>query len=458
MSRTLADNRHNVGGRLGDAWVAKASRADIAPLTRIPDTANTIAQFLQAAIGLTDAGNAKATERLLTFRSDQIVVIGPDLQKRIRTELLTTEGDAYVILRRPSFYDTQKDFFFGYDAAVDNFMAVKSADCEYLLFPARDAVPGFRLSAIESRARYALPCPHGLTPMCLVAPGGQHLVLGVDFWISPGVLIFRRSPAILFPNGQIHMLGGDEIVPHLLNYTLQVDDLTQSPAPVAAFFREQQSISRYEQAIAVAAGLQLFPAVDTIADRRDYCSSTLYLMTSGTSIDVPYPHTRLAVGSATTAGQVIGGGIKVWHGAKHGWHRGLDWTAGLDMGLLCPVSGITLPDRLCRAWVASTTGSDHHVQIDLPNIVAAQQAAFWRHIKAAEIQTGFYLNNVLGLDPGEVTSVNPLNLWFEYLLSAKAVVVAINLPNFDIARTRAKRFANENKLMGVLTIIRDLTP
>lgn len=457
MSRTLVDNKHEVGGRLGDAWVAPDSRRDVAPLTRIPDTANVAAQFMQAATALMGAGKVAAVEQLLSFKSDQIVVIGPDLQKRARTELLTGDGDAFVILRRPSRFDSQRDFFFGYDAATDNYMAVKGADCEYLLFPAKDSNPGFTLSATESRARYAVPCPYGLTPMCLVAPGGDHLVLGVDFWLSPGVLVFKRSPALLFPSGQILLLGGTETVPHLLNYTLQVDDLLQAPTPIAAFFREQQSIRRYEQAIAVAAGLQLFPVDDVIAERRDHCASTLYVMASGNSISVPYPHSRFSIGASVSAGQVIGG-VKVSHGDRHGWHRTLDWSAGLDLGYLCPVSGIVLSDRLCHAYVDSTTGGNYHVRIDLPGVTPAAQDAFWSYVKDIELQSGYFLNSVIGLTPGDVKSVNPLDLWFQYLLSSKAVVVTLNLPNFDVARLRAKQFATENKLIGVITIVQDLTP
>jgi hypothetical protein len=252
------------------------------------------------------------------------------------------------------------------------------------------------------------------------------------------------------------MRGGSTQVQHAFDYTLRVDAVTQPVTAVARFYREDQSPKALEAAVAVAAGLSLFPVDSFITRFTGDADGGIYLLESGEVVRAEYRHTPHAQGEAVTADQVVGGGVKVYYNnGDTQWYRKLDWSAGLDLGLFAPVPGIVLPDAMCQASVFDTDAAGIHARIDLG--LGAVQLPFWQHIHTAETASGFLLNSVLHLGyPSDITFVNPIDLWFQYLLGDQAVIVVLDLRLLEAARRRARRFIDDHRILNALTFIREI--
>lgn len=445
-------------GRAGSYWYSKTSERSkelFRTLTRSAELINAPYQLQALSKQLVGGGAAHLPYQVVKFELGDVTVVGRDIHEKMREELQLDDGSRIVFYRLPDRRDggfRQHMLIEAFTTSANNALGAES--CQFLAF-ADPGADNIRVAGSDWAVNYLVAIPFGVCPSGVLTPS-RNLVAGVDFFVSDGCLLFQEDPYSLFPDGFMTLMGCSTESPNLFDFTYGVDPFYGDGAPVADFQRRVSAPSALERAAAVAAGLTVSALEGYVVRRLDHCQGSRYVLKDGV-VDVPYKHARKAVGEHISAGEVMGGGIKLhWQTNGPGWHRALDWSAGLDLGSLCPVVGINIPDRVCPCWVDGFDGSKLFARFDLGNSASAE-TAFWAHVRASEVSTGLLLNAAIGLsDPGDVKFLNPLDFYFEQYFNQSAIVAHVRLRGVsEDKRRRALAFLQAERLIGTLLFVKD---
>lgn len=447
-------NRHGIIGKIGSFWqeeLTPRSRQLMRSFVNLPNLTNMATSIEMTKRQLEGEKSADEGFRTVSFDQTSVAVIGPDLQQRIlsrmktgavpvnilqwpKTEQLVWPGHAIMSIDSDSTYDY---------VAADN--------CQFLLWP-DPTTTVVDINSSDLRPMFVIPLDRDLTPYSIQLPE-RNLVLGSDFFVGDGAMIFRENPYDLFPDGKIVIINSGRQLFNIMNYTLKADDFQGSAAPIAHYFRESCGLVSLQAAAAVAAGLAVAPADLVIQGRYDRCNGSRYVTDLGI-IDALYRHDRLPVGASLRKGDVFGDGLRILPGQRY---RELGWQGGLVLGNLSPVRNIIIPDRPCTAEAyAEGAAGKLHVRF-LLGLDPAFEAPFWENIRQAELVTGRYLNDAVGLAAlGDTAVLNPLDFYFDNLLSTEAVLAHLRLQSIgEQYRLRARSFLQSEKLVGAVLIIVD---
>lgn len=469
MTNNFLDQRYGVYGLLGSVWAEKLSGASLRRARAMVGLARRSGfgdRLVECVRNLSGQPQALVSGDVLTFDPRDVGELGPDRQKRIH-ELLSLAGVPLSYIRRPGpdDYDFPQTGHTGWRLddpdTNSNFIVTTESECEYMLMPAPDATTQVAPTQADWITRYLIPIPYGFVPLRVRSFGGAEFFNGLDFEVGEGVLVMRRPPAEIFPNNQILIESAWRRQSHLFNYTLALGDIEGSVAPVVKWARDEQSAATFLQALACACNFVIAPWDSTVISRAEMCGRYVYEFAEGV-LEVRYPHVLLSPGDTVDAGEVVGGVLEILAPGYTGdasWWRTIPWNSGLSLDALCPFVGLVIPDTPCRATAVSQTGSNLHVEIALGNEDTVSEGKFWTAQHRSERMTGNYLNDLVGLASiGDFTYLNPLELYFKYLLAARSWIVTRKMfSSWDNDRAeRFRHFVKREAPFSGLIIVRDL--
>lgn len=419
-------------GRLGNFWSERttlSTRADARHMSHAPLLTGSNFSLDQSALGLEGGGWAFASDIDLTWDPFNVAIIGPDLQERIITEFATELGVKMFIIRRPLEGSLAGSgdvlVLFPYQG-VENYV-LRSSDCNYILLPVSGATPE-AVPVEDLRVKWIVPIPQNIRPT-VIAVGSRFLVLGIDFVLQQGALIFREDPFKLFSSqGKIHVVSAWKQQSFLLDYTLQVDHPAPSQQKVAYFYRSVQTAHSLRDALAEVAGRLVMSDGFEVAEVQQWCDAMIYISKDGRRLEIPYHHTPYQVGDFIAAGAILGGGIRVGGGRQDQphWYREFNFGEGLPSSVVSPFPDLLIPDQPVRFEAYEDTGSKLHVRPHLPGDDAVREN-YWHWIKQAELASGYYLNDILNIgDVGDSVYVNGLDFYFENGLNMFALIVELD--------------------------------
>jgi hypothetical protein len=451
MTPRLADKYADLA-KAGDLWtrgVAEDSRKLVRDLSLFNEDTQVPARLQASQDWLLGAKEITEVHVTLQFKASDVLQIGADIQQRITT-IFSDGVTSYVLLRIPPNYDLGLQ---GLEALrTENWLLIDSLAGQYMFFPiGAGGVSNVSINPPDLYLRYLVPIEHGFRPAA-IATLTRDMVAGLDFLACDGFLVFNEPPETLFPDGRILVRAGRRSVDSLFSYTLRVDQ-PSGVQHIANYYRNNQSAAAFQLAIAEACGLIVLPRTSLLNEILTFGNTTRYIFQEGV-VDVCYPHPLLQLGVVYPKNLIIGNGVQVASATSSSgqWWQALDWSQGLCLDSLCQTKGLVIPNKNCRVWAASHD-TDYHVRIDFQGAPAALNA-FWAGVKESELATGIYLNRVIGLTSlSQQVFLNPLNLYFTYLLGPKALVVQLNTPDGPY-RQKALDFIHREKPVGSIVIIK----
>lgn len=389
----------------------------------------------------------------------KITPMGGDMAARTR---IVTDG--FELVRRPwrDNWTQRGGAFAGQHGAEDvNGVPLVSVDGtqDFMLFPGGD--PTYRLDRADwlQQPTFVVPVPESRHYEVLQTPSGRLLVAGVDFYRGGfEALVFREDPRTLFPDGAGVLVSGWDDPVSLYSQALGVDTV---PGPhIWRWVRgSAQSPAAFAKAIAEAAGLTVVPEDAVVTARYDLGQGCVRYLAGNRILEVPYLHTALAVGSTLAAGDIIGNGVSVYAGSMDSaWYRALEWTSGLSLDTLCPVQGVTVPDRVVTAEIVSAAGGHNRLELVLDGTDDALED-YWTYVRATEDLSGFYLADMLLAleDIGDQARINALDFYMTSMLAEYLMVVDLRLQDVsELLRKRALAFIDRARPSGHVVMIRDV--
>lgn len=455
MSR--ARNRHSILGGIGSYWgehVHPDSAGLLRDLVHMPDALGDLADFTDE-IRLAFGGAREMTKEnfILTFDPDTVVEFGADQQARILEAYYDAEvGAVLAVYRKPVDYEILQGFA-PMGTEIDGYI-LTSENCEYLVWPIASTETTTNDPTILQNA-WEVAIPYGLYPETIMVEG-QILTTGIDFKTFPGTIQFQENPHSMFPTRKIHVLQARRQLTNPMNHALNVEEFSGAAEPVSRFFREVTNGPSLQAAVAEMSGMITLPSSGILLDFRQECGTTRYMFDWGV-VTVPYSHTTLTVGDWYEKGLIVGDLIRVHSPAKNpGWYSAVDWgETGLSFDRLCPIRGISAPNSSVKFWAYDETAGNLHVRAQLQGD-QAKQDKYWAFVRAGEIASGRYLNDVLGLAAvDDSVQLNPIEFLFRNFLADRLFVVELRTKEIEgPIHQRALSFLTEHRIIGsLLTII-----
>lgn len=455
MSR--ARNRHSVLGGIGSYWgehIHPDSAGLLLDLIHMPDAMGDLADFTDE-IRLAFGGAREMTKEnfVMSFDPDTIVEFGADQQARIlETYYDSGVGAALAVYRKPMDYEIMKGFA-PMGTELEGY-TLTSENCEYLVWPIASTATTTSDPTVLQNA-WEVAIPYGVYPETILVDG-QILTAGIDFKTFPGVIQFQENPYSMFPTRKIHVIQARRQLTNPMNHALNVDEFSGEAEPVSRFFREVSNGPSLQAAVAEISGMITLPSSGILLDFRQECGTTCYMFGWGV-VTVPYSHETLTVGGWYEKGLIVGDLIRVHSPSKNtGWYSAVDWgESGLSFDSLCPIKGISAPNSSVKFWAYDATGGKLHVRAQLQGD-QEKQDKYWDFVRACEISSGRYLNDVLGLAAVNASvHLNPIDFLFRHFLSDRLFVVELRTKEIEgPMHQRALSFLTEHRIVGsLLTII-----
>lgn len=449
------DNKPKLFSRVGTLWyrnTQEETRQQARTMAHFVDWMQAQGQIQELERQMQSAPVLIRENMVLHFRKNDVVQLGPDLNERLSVKF-STDSSAYVVLRRPDAYN----FDDGWATLLTEIDSpphqIKTEGCDFLLFPFPGTTSNWEdvVTLDEYSPRWLIPIPMGVKPIC-IAGVTRDLVQSLDFEVYNGYIVLDSSPEVL--GNSLFIRAAEVTQESIMHYPLAVS--VDGPVNyVANYYRNSQSAISFQLAIAQAAGLTILPEAGICLSIFSSCQTTRYIF-ENFFVEVNYPHTALAIGTWYEKNFIVGDIVNVYAkgDTSPSWYRQLDWSAGLNLDNLCPFTGIVVPDRPCRAY-AQGAEDDVHVRINFGLEDTTNEEAFWAHIKASELKTGKYLNAVVDLaDVNDVKFVNPLEIWFDYLLALKGLVITVKLSALGAEkRDKILSFIDREKPIGCIPVI-----
>lgn len=412
-----------------------------------------------AARALVGGGWEQRDSLALPWEPSNVVMVGPDLQERLLTlwaEDGAAEGTGMWIAARPMDYDLGRGDHAQIQVTLPDGsdIILKADSCNYYLFPAEGENDELPVVALDLRPKWLVPVPLDVRPISLEVPG-RMLVAGIDFICQPGALVFQENPHFLFSDRLICQ-GAWLFTGYAFNYSQAADLVTARQRHIALFQQEAQSPTTVLGALAELTGREIAEADALVTAVKSFCSYQSYTLDNERQLDIPYAHYDYVVGDQIFKGDLIGGGIQVWgpKPAEPHWYKHCVWGEGFMLSQIAPFETLLIPNAPVRFEAYATTGGKLHVRPHLPGD-AAELTRFWAWIKSAEIASGFYLNDVIGLSlVGDEINLNGVDFWFENGLALKAIVIHLdNMVLTGAEREKCIAFLQREKLVDYPYIV-----
>jgi len=472
---SITDIAFTMHGRMGNFWTEKFkgnSLKLLRAMSGLPGHSGTIPTLISGMQTIAGATAGQWAGKHWEFTADSVIIIGPNLQQRIRT-LWNNSGytGGYVLQRVP---EANAEYpIVGYTPVAGESLTptggvslMLTESMEYWLFPGNGGLQVLSPKQNEVILKYAVPIPAGYFPTSLRNSKGKEFTLGIDYNQSGNLLMFNSEhPDKLFPNRCIIAPGGWENTLGPLNYTLGLDNVAASPF-VAEYLRTNQSAIAWTRALAVASGFYVAVQDFVVCNVDIRGVDTFYTTTDGEVIKISYPHRALASGDVINKGDIVGQPLKIFYmrnSADTEWWTQLNIGQGVNMDGLCPFKGIVMPNYIVGARYLNTVGTNYTV--DFPLLGNAESITkFWYAVRRNELLTGKFINSAITPAPGVTPAsgpigINPTRLMFDYALTETLwVVERYQFPNWgtDI-KMKYNQFINAERPFGSLIISTDIS-
>jgi hypothetical protein len=444
------NNKHALLSKTGSFWadtVSESTKEIARTLVHLPTLSRHDSMLEESQRNLEGYAYVWVDNVDLPFSEDNVLTLDRRTQERI-----VEFHDGVFVTFRPSQYTAPYDQHNLLFTESGDYEALATEAGDLIFFPADGAESHLILS--DYRPVYFLPIPPQYKPSALQGLS-RILLVGIDFQVGDGVLVFWESPSLLFGR-TIRILAGTENKHSLMNFSYKLEKVNGGVDHVAHYNRDNQSARSFELAIAQACGMTVCPE-DTRVQLVQALGRGKRYVFDGFSLDVPYAHEALVAGSLLEKHTVIGNHVKVYSGNDSSWYKALDWSEGLSLDGLCPVKGLTVPDAQIRVDTA-VEGVDFHARPHLQGEEAAL-ARYWAYLQRNEELTGVHLNEVVGLTSlSDVLYMNGLDLFMQTMIGNRAVVVTLRTRDLgSLYHKRALAFIQREKPVGSIVIIKEYT-
>jgi hypothetical protein len=288
---------------------------------------------------------------------------------------------------------------------------------------------------------FLLPIEPTIRPEVILSKEDRRLFVGVNFEYYPGFLVFKEDPGVLFEDSSMTVQTGWQF----RNYALDFQGSYEYPHFkrhwVLEYLRQRQDLGAFKRAIASVAGLLVLPESGHL--EKVVAGSVMTYLFDWGPMSVNYPHTPLTEGYYEE-GFIVGSCVVSY--GKGDWAELMDWSAGISLQDLGSQYDVVIPNEQRGCWLES--GNHIRIELDGPD-----QDDFWNRRHSDEDLTGVYLNDVLGLAPGERNSLNPMDFMLENFLGD--YLVRVDLSGYHELQREAsvRNFILENKPVGIYTLL-----
>ena len=470
----VTDIAFTMHGRMGDFWTEKFkgdSLTLLRALSGLPGHSGTLPTLISGMQTIAGATAGQWAGKHWEFTADSVIVIGPNLQQRIRTLWNATGFTSGYVLQRVPEANAEYPIV-GYTPIAGESLTTAGGvslmlteNMEYWLFPGNGGVQVLSPKQNEVILKYAVPIPAGYFPTSLRNSKGKEFTLGVDYNQSGNLLMFNSEhPDKLFPNRCIIAPAGWENTEGPLNYTLGLDQVPTTPF-VAEYLRNNQSAPAWLRALAAASGFSVAVRNSVVCDVDVRGVDTFYTTTDGEVIKISYPHHALASGSVINRGDIIGSPLRIFYmrnAADTEWWAQLNIGQGLNMDGLCPFKGIVMPNYIVGArYLGPVGGTGTSHPVDFPLLGNAESITkFWYAMRRNELLTGNFINSAIGVtSTSGPKGINPTRLMFDYALTETLwVVERYQFPIWPNAiQVKYNQFINAERPFGSIVINTDIS-
>ncbi|MEG1542953.1 MAG: hypothetical protein RR382_00315 [Tannerellaceae bacterium] len=414
---------------------------------------NRCAGDLHAALDSLLGKQAEVREYLvLTFTDADVLWWSEQAQERVATTY-TKGGVKHTVYSIPSEYRTKR-------LPVAN----EYGTLEERAVLTDGSAPGTSAKAVTLSGEFVLKVSKRVHAHSILLEG-KLLLEGVHFTASFGRISFTWNPADRFAGNKVTIRTYTYLSDNLLNYTLQLNEVTEPVQAVLDYVRKSQSIKTFALAVATASGLCTVRE-NCVVQRIVPCQRGCIYMTDIGKLYALYEHIKLPVGTRLEKGTWIGEMLNV---------RSMEFNGGygkLSLDTVLPVPGLWSDDVVIETthggeyrpaffasdqrtlnkwweWIAlgeRVTGKKVHLTVDQQSVLVVRDEALLG-IDPFDVRNP-RKNGVLGMGVRSVTTINANNLLY-YVYGRRAIIVHMDRDKMTNAMyIRTKEFIDRNKPAG----------
>ena len=223
------DNRNKLFSGTGSFWLKNMEETTEVPfmraLSRLTVATKTQGLFEESVRWLAGERETMAQNLLWSFSDKDIVTFNADLNSRIITKAKDVNDDLFISVARPpsSNYSLWYPLYLQMDP--ENAQAVITELGDFILWPTIfDSEGDAALSLPQKKVAYAIPVPHGYTPIA-IATETRELVMGINFTARDGFLVFYEPPIELFPKRNFVVRSAWKTMNHPHDYVWGVENV-----------------------------------------------------------------------------------------------------------------------------------------------------------------------------------------------------------------------------------------
>jgi len=212
----------------GSFWGRNLEESNALPfaraLTRLTVGSSFQGQFEESVQWLAGERETLVENLLWTFKENEVLSLDKGLNQRVKTTAVDGDGKTYIAIARPSTpsYEYWTRLYLNQDpGAMEGILA---EDGEFILFPISYIVDDATTLSIEDKkVTYAMPIPHGYTPLCIASETGEYTI-GISYLARDGFLVFFEPPLELFPERSFVVRSGWKKLVHPHDFVWGVEN------------------------------------------------------------------------------------------------------------------------------------------------------------------------------------------------------------------------------------------
>ena len=269
-----------------------------------------------------------------------------------------------------------------------------------------------------------------------IESGESLLLAGSTFVQRDTRLFFNRHPGDLLTSQVLKLVLEDR--PDARAYTA----MTAGPEAeqALALKRNNPTTARLQALIETMSRTYTSTVAGVIQSSMPLAEGRRYILEDVECV-VPVAHAALAVGTSIQVGQQFGSVVQLLEpSGTDSWWMGLDWSNGLSLDGLTPITGLTVPAGTVKV-TAADVGDDTFVTLALQgdrNLVT--RFNYWLRYACSLQSDPSALADELGLTNGQTAHVELIGLLFKLLWGRRALVLRTDLPD----PSRVVRVLKEN--------------
>jgi hypothetical protein len=181
----------------------------------------------------------------------------------------------------------------------------------------------------------------------------------VDFTVGRGFMQLPEHPDTYFDNNIISVKYGYRIDKSWFGYTLKTDSKNLGGHYIAQYYRNKQTPSMLELALAENMGLCIMPFTSRLLEVVPHCDGFFYIFEDG-GVRAFYNHPPLTKGAIYEEGTIIGNCINVTSAGNKTplWYKDADFEDGIPLKDIMPeFPDLVIPNEIVTATTADESSA-----------------------------------------------------------------------------------------------------